>query len=400
VTFDMGGGDSGRQALQRVTVAFEYPLIFTRRCFEPGNSALVDAVKRLEPARRHKLAVVVDGGVSAKWPDLQHDIRRYADAWPDHLDLVAGPLVIDGGEAAKLDPALQEWLLSWMCGLKLDRQSVLVIIGGGAVLDAVGYAGAVFHRGLRVVRVPTTVLSQDDSGVGVKNGINAFGIKNAVGTFAPPFAVINDTAFLDTLDRRDRIAGMAEAVKVAAIRDAGFFVWLEEQIDRLTAFEADAVEILVRRSAELHLRHIATAGDPFEFGSARPLDFGHWAAHKLESLTRSALRHGEAVAIGMGIDAIYSYEVGLLGQRDRDRLCGVLEGLGLGLHHPALDERDGEGERRVLEGIEEFREHLGGELTVTMLSGIGRGVEVHEIDRAAMERAIQAVARRSAVSCA
>src|SRR6185312_16684743 len=158
---------------------------------------------------------------------------------------------------------------------------------------------------------PTTVLAQNDAGIGVKNGINAFGAKNMLGTFAAPFAVINDGRFLATLGERDRIAGMAEAVKVALVRDAKFFAWLRAAAPRLAAFDRDAVAQSIRRCAELHLAHIATGGDPFELGNARPLDFGHWAAHKLEVMTDHALRHGEAVALGMALDARYSVEAGL-----------------------------------------------------------------------------------------
>ena len=247
------------------------------------------------------------------------------------------------------------------------------------MLDAVGYAAATTHRGVRLVRLPTTVLGQDDSGVGVKNGINAFGAKNFLGTFAPPFAVINDTAFLQTLSARDRRSGMAEAVKVALIRDAVFFDWLEHNQQGLRAFEAVPLAHLVRTAAEIHMRHIATAGDPFEHGSARPLDFGHWAAHRLESLTDHELRHGEAVAIGMALDTRYSFETGLLSEACLERICSLLEGLGFSLWHDALARLDDNQKPLLLSGLREFREHLGGELTVTLLRDIGVGVEVHEI---------------------
>src|SRR5207247_5778183 len=119
-----------------------------------------------------------------------------------------------------------EAVLKDRSGRAIDRQSYALAIGGGAVLDAVGFAAAIFHRGVRHIRCPTTVLAQSDSGVGVKNAINAFGLKNLLGTFAPPFAVINDQTFLDVLPERDKRAGMAEAVKVALIRDGAFFDWI------------------------------------------------------------------------------------------------------------------------------------------------------------------------------
>jgi 3-dehydroquinate synthase len=241
---------------------------------------------------------------------------------------------------------------------------------------------------VRLVRVPTTVLGQNDSGVGVKNGVNAFGKKNFVGTFAPPFAVINDIRLLDTLGERDRRAGLSEAVKVALIRDPAFFRWLAEHADDLRAFRPGATAYMVRRAAEIHLEHIATSGDPFEFGSARPLDFGHWAAHKLESLTRSRLRHGEAVAIGIALDTVYSARQGFLSEADRDGVLELLERLGLRLWDEALDRPE------LLDGLAEFREHLGGELTVTLLRGIGDGFETHDIDESAMRQSIERLRHR------
>jgi 3-dehydroquinate synthase len=258
-------------------------------------------------------------------------------------------------------------------------------IGGGAVLDLVGYAAATAHRGVRLIRFPTTVLAQNDAGIGVKNGVNAFGHKNALGVFQPPAAVLNDADFLRTLPKRDAIAGLAEAVKVASIKDEPFFRWLED--NAASILDPDPLARAVRRCAELHLEHIAKSGDPFEQGSARPLDYGHWSAHKLELMTSHELRHGEAVAIGMALDACYAVEANLLAAADRDRFLALLRALGLPLWHDALDERRPDGARSVIAGLDEFRQHLGGELTLTMLTGIGRAREVNEIDRAALDRA-------------
>jgi 3-dehydroquinate synthase len=246
------------------------------------------------------------------------------------------------------------------------------------------------------VRVPTTVLGQNDSGVGVKNGVNAFGVKNLLGTFAPPFAVLNDASFLRTLHPRDRIAGIAEAVKVALIRDGMFFEWLESQVDALRACVPEATARMIRRCAELHMRQIAHGGDPFETGSARPLDYGHWSAHKLEALTAHELRHGEAVAIGLALDTRYSVQIGMLEAGLEERIIDLLKGLGFYLWHPALERRDAEGRWVILEGLREFREHLGGELTVTLLRGIGQGEEVHVMDEDEIVRAIAWLRHREA----
>ena len=382
--------------VQRVRVDFSYPVYFTHRVFDAANPVFARAVAGQEPERRHRLFVVVDDGVAGAWPTLCTAIERYCEVHAQSLELVAPPKPITGGERAKNDPALIDELHDDMRQHGIDRQSFCVIVGGGAVLDAVGFAAATTHRGVRVLRVPTTVLAQNDGGVGVKNGINAFGAKNFLGTFQPPHAVINDSELLRTLEPRDLRAGMAEAVKVALIRDATFFEWLDGARVALAAFETPAVERMVRRAAEIHMEHIASAGDPFELGSARPLDFGHWAAHKLETLSNHALRHGEAVAIGMALDARYSADMGLLRSEDLERICSLLEALGLRLWHDALGQLDASGQPAVLPGLREFREHLGGELTITLLQGIGRKVEVHTIDEARMRQAIDWLRARDA----
>jgi len=365
--------------LQRISVPFEYPVLFTRGVFDVENPVLADVLKR-GSSQRHRVVVLVDAGVAVAQPELDAQISAWFEG-RSCADLVAAPIVVPGGEMIKADMTVVERVHRVLALHHMDRHAFVVAIGGGAMLDAVGFAAATAHRGLRLIRMPSTVLAQNDAGVGVKNGINGFGAKNFIGTFAPPFAVINDLDLLDTLSPRDRVAGMAEAVKVALIRDAEFFETLVALAPRLAAFERDAVALAVRRCAELHLAHIATSGDPFEMGSARPLDYGHWVAHKLETTTRHELRHGEAVAIGMVVDARYAVEIGLLKSEVLDRLCDLLTALGLPLSHPSLDDR-------VLSGLDDFREHLGGELTITLLRRIGRGVDVHDIDRGVMRRAI------------
>ena len=383
--------------VQRFNMAVEFPVIFTEGLFEPDNMALVDAVSRHEPTKRHRLFVVLDGGVAGALPDLAARIAAYAAHHAAHLELLAVDMV-PGGEGIKNQPDMVDGLLRRMQQLAIDRHFYVVAVGGGAVLDLVGYAAAICHRGVRLLRVPTTVLAQNDSGVGVKNGVNALGVKNFVGTFAPPFAVLNDFAFIQTLERRDKIAGMAEAVKVALIRDAAFFDWLEANAPALARFDSAAMRHMIRRCAELHLKHIATGGDPFEQGSARPLDYGHWSAHKLEGLSGHALRHGEAVAIGMALDAQYAVLSGMLQGKAGERICRLLESLGLELWHDSLEITGADGQRSVLDGLREFQEHLGGELTITLIESIGRGVEVHSIDGAHMLAALDWLRDRASLN--
>ncbi|MEQ1804328.1 MAG: 3-dehydroquinate synthase [Burkholderiaceae bacterium] len=377
---------------QRFAVPFEFPVVFTEGVFDPENTALRDVLCRLEPAKRHRVVFFVDDGLvgtGASRTTLLETITKYAQAHGDAIELACEPIPVPGGEKIKSELHFVESFQQTLFDLHIDRHSYVIAVGGGAVLDAVGLISTTTHRGVRHIRIPTTVLAQDDSGVGVKNGVNLHGVKNFVGTFAPPFAVLNDIRFVMSLPERDKIAGMAEAVKVSLIRDAEFFRWIEHHQEDLATFDREAMAYLIRRCAELHMRQIGQGGDPFEMGSARPLDYGHWSAHKLESLTRHHVRHGEAVAIGMALDARYSVLAGLLAPGEENRICALLEFLGFDLWHPALAKTGASGESVILEGLSDFQEHLGGELCVTLLADIGVGVEVHQIDHTRMGQALQ-----------
>ena len=363
---------------RQISVSFDYCLEFTEGVFQPGNPTLLEAIRRKEPDRTHRAVCYIDAGFLRLNPGIPAALKHYVDCHSAHLELLSLPVTVDSGEYGKTQEAVHT-IQRHMLASGIDRQSVVIAIGGGAALDAIGYAAATFHRGIRLVRLPTTVLAQNDAGVGVKNGVNAMGIKNLLGSFAPPFAVINDSAFLRSLSPRDRRAGIAEAVKVAAIRDRGFFEWIESNAAALKSPADPAMDYLVSHCAELHLRQIELGGDPFEMGSARPLDYGHWSAHKLEALSSYELRHGEAVAIGMTLDAIYAANIGLLDGDEVNRFICLLEDLGFELYHPALEMRSADGQHSLLDGLEEFRQHLGGRLCVTLLSSIGTSIEVGEM---------------------
>jgi 3-dehydroquinate synthase len=360
-----------------IQVSWQLRVFFTEDVFVPDNLVLKNALADAAP---RKVLVVLEDSLALAQSNLSRQIENYFSAHAEKLQLVCPPILLAGGEHAKNSDKLVAEIHSHIDRHHIDRHSFLVAIGGGALLDVAGFAAATAHRGVRHVRIPTTTLSQADSGVGVKNGINAFGKKNFIGTFAPPFAVINDFELLKTLPPRDKRAGYIEAVKVACIRDKHFFDEIERDAQKLAAFEPAAMKKLIRRSAELHLHHIATSGDPFETGSARPLDFGHWAAHKLEQLSNFQIPHGEAVGIGVALDVIYSHNSGLLDEKSCERIFRLLERLGFNLFDDELLAKNSAGEFQILNGLEEFREHLGGELTITLLKEIGRGVEVHEMN--------------------
>ena len=324
------------------SVPFKFPVHFTQDAWNTANTVFFDVIRREEAHRRHRVLAVVDSEVASAHPSLLPDIRKYFAAFPDALELVGPPVIVPGGEVVKNDFSYSLEILARINDVGLDRQSFVVVIGGGAVLDMASFAAAIAHRGIRVIRFPTTVLSQADSGIAVKNGINLFGKKNFVGTFVPPFAVINDSCFLESLSQRDRISGVVEAIKVALLRDPGVLSLSGNERRQHRQRRTFVLPSLIRRSAELHLAHICGNGDPFELGSARPLDFGHWAAHKLESMTHHRLRHGEAVAIGIALDVIYSVRKGHSRPSWPIASCRLLEGIGF----RALGRRARAGARR------------------------------------------------------
>ncbi len=377
-----------------VQVTFRHRVFFTERVFDVSNTLLRDILVDGDTScDSHKALFVMDEGLLSAMPRLLEMIECYLGAFPE-LNLVCPPLVFEGGERTKNSYFQVSEIHSQIERHHIDRHSCLVVVGGGALLDMAGLAAATAHRGVRLIRIPTTTLSQDDSGVGVKNGINAFGKKNFIGTFAVPFAVINDFEFIRCLPARDKTAGYVEAVKVAAIRDEAFFEQIENDAAALIAFEPGAMKRLIHRCAELHMNHIAGSGDPFEMGSARPLDFGHWAAHKLEPLSEYKLRHGEAVAVGIALDVIYSRRIGLLDPASAERVLSLLEKLGFELFTRELVYEDDSGKALVLQGLQEFQEHLGGQLTITLLERIGKGVEVHEMREIYVLQAIQELRAR------
>lgn len=370
-------------------VDYHYRLRFTRDVFQTDNATFL---RTFPPLREHphRVLVCIDSNVAAAWPQLGPQLDSYFAAHRNCIERRGELHIVPGGETAKNSPDAYEAALCAINNAGICRRSFVLAIGGGAMLDVVGYAAATAHRGVRLIRMPTTTLAQADAGIGVKNGINAFGKKNFIGSFAVPWAVINDASFLTTLSDRDWRCGLSEAVKVALVKDAAFFEQIEAVAPALASRDAAACEQVVKRCAELHLRHIVDGGDPFELTEARPLDFGHWAAHKLEQRTDWRVRHGEAVAIGIALDVTYAALIGMLREDDAQRIMTCLESLGFVLFDETLNDHES-----LLLGLEEFREHLGGRLTVQLLDRIGHGVDVNDIDHAQMILAIDRLRQRA-----
>lgn len=366
-------------------VLFNVPQVqrlrFTQDVFGSDFQVLSSLIEQSGPAPA-KVQIWVDGGLQASQAKALDALHARLSS-ESHIDVVDAVQFVPGGEDCKRDPQLIDSILSTFNKSNLDRRSYVLVIGGGAVLDAVGFAAATAHRGIRLIRIPTTTLAQGDSGVGVKNAINYFEKKNWLGTFATPWAVINDVQILNSLPDRDFRCGFAEAVKVSLLKSS-------EQFENLVTnardiFDRDTLKSqqALKHSVLLHLDHITRGGDPFEAEMARPLDFGHWSAHKLEPLSQYTLRHGEAVSIGVALDSLYSSRVHKLSRFDAHRVVACLAQIGLPTSHERLADKTA-----LFNGLEEFRQHLGGQLTITMIDQPGQPLNVNTIDYVEMSAAI------------
>ncbi|MEO0793766.1 MAG: 3-dehydroquinate synthase [Verrucomicrobiota bacterium] len=385
--------NSNRTFDVELPIRYRHQVHFTRGSFSPENPLFEKLICEMCHNDRPRVFVVVDASVDGQETSLGDQIRSYLSERESSIQLT-GCLVLPGGEGLKNSPELLDQLYRCVDDHKLCRHSCIVAIGGGALLDLVGFVAATAHRGIRHLRMPTTSLSQGDGGCGVKNGVNFLGKKNFIGSFLPPDAVINDSAFLETLPFRQLRDGYIEAVKVALIRDRVLFDWIEQNAEGLVQRDPDIVQEVVEASAKHHINHIATSGDPFELTSSRPLDFGHWAAHKLEVISDFSLSHGEAVAIGISLDSLYSVRVGLLGEAQFERIIQLIERLGFPTFDELLSQSNQQGWSAILLGLEEFREHLGGKLTIPLLEDIGRQVEVNEMDSNLVLSCVEELGRR------
>ena len=377
--------DLNEPIVQSFNVTYNYKLYFTKHLFSIENNLFHSILEAYKPQEATKVFFVMDQGVHQHHPELIKQIKSYCNAYSYNIKFT-DLIVVPGGEQSKNSSDLIDTVLEGIDKNKICRHSFVVTIGGGAVIDMVGYAAAIAHRGVKLIRIPTTVLSQNDSAVGVKNSVNLFGKKNFLGSFATAHAIINDSAFLETLEDRDWISGIAEAIKVALVRDKQFYKFIADNAEALFKRDSACMQHLIYRCAQLHMEHIAQGGDPFESGSSRPLDFGHWAAHKLEYMTNYQLRHGEAVAIGMAIDLTYAHLIGFIDLSTLKSILKVIENVGFNLNVPIKTKEE---LQQLLEGIEEFREHLGGQLTITLISEIGSINDVNMIDMDKMKQAIK-----------
>ncbi|HIH2763387.1 MAG TPA: 3-dehydroquinate synthase [Candidatus Azoamicus sp.] len=360
---------------QTFDVKYNYNIFFTKDIFNLNNKILIKELNKIN-LQQKKILIIIDKNIIKFHKNLIENINNYFNFYKDSIKLVSNPIIFTGGEKIKNHYLIVKYFYKLIEKYKICRQSFLIAIGGGTIQDLAGYISSTAHRGIKLIRIPTTVLSQDDSGVGVKNGINFCKKKNFIGCFSTPYSVINDFSFLKSLNLKQIMEGISEAIKVALIKDKEFFKYIENNSENIT--EPAILENLIYRCAKLHAEHISKYGDPFEKTSSRPLDFGHWIAHKLESMSKYKISHGEAVGIGIIIDATYSYLIKLLKKNKWKKIINCMIKLKMNIFSDLLLKK--EKEFLIFKGLEEFREHLGGKLTITLLKNIGTKIDVHHVN--------------------
>jgi len=368
-----------KEIIQTFKVNYKYKIYFTDDLFDKKNKLLFNIFKN-DKKNNKKLIIIIDKNITYYHSKIVENIKDFFKTNEMNIILQCNPILITGGEKVKNHYMIIKYLYNIIHKYKICRQSYIMTIGGGSLLDAVGFASSTAHRGVKLIRIPTTTLSQDDSGVGVKNGINFDGKKNFIGTFHVPNVVINDYKILKSLSNKDWMSGISEAIKVALIKDKSLFEYIYSNKNNIIKREDNIVKHIIFKSAKLHADHISKQGDPFEILSSRPLDFGHWAAHKLETLTKFKISHGEAVAIGIALDVTYSYLINLLNKSEWKKIIEILINLNFKIYIKEMS-RIKNDKFIIFDGLSEFQEHLGGRLTITLLKKIGLGFNVNHVNK-------------------
>ena len=273
-------------------------------------------------------------------------------------------IVLPDGEEQKTWASLMQ-VFDVLLAEKCDRKTTMIALGGGVIGDLTGFAAASYMRGVPFVQIPTTLLSQVDSSVGGKTGINHPLGKNMIGAFYQPQAVIADTATLHTLPARELSAGLAEVIKHGAIIDAAFFDWIEANMERLVGGDDSALAYAIQRSCEIKADVVRQ--DEREGGLRAILNFGHTFGHAIESgLGYGEWLHGEAVGCGMVMAADLSWRLGYIDQRTKDRVTAVVKAAGLPVQAPNL------GQARWLELMEVDKKNEGGQIKFILIKPLGK----------------------------
>ena len=290
-------------------------------------------------------------------------------------------LLPDGEEFKTL--SVLERVFTALLEARCDRKTTIIALGGGVIGDMAGFAAASYQRGIPFIQVPTTLLSQVDSSVGGKTGVNHPLGKNMIGAFYQPRAVVIDTRTLNTLPDKELSAGLAEVIKYGLISDAAFFAWLEGNMDALLAREPNALAFAIERSCRNKADVVAR--DEREGGVRALLNFGHTFGHAIETgAGYGAWLHGEAVGAGMAMAADLSHRLGWLSADDVQRVERLLARARLPVRGAPLDVK------RYLELMAVDKKVEAGQLRLVLLKAIGEAVITADVPRAQLQATLQA----------
>ena len=293
-------------------------------------------------------------------------------------------LVVPDGEEAK------EWenagtLLGRFLDAGLDRNGVVVALGGGAVGDLAGFAASIYMRGVAVVQVPTTLLGMVDSGIGGKTAVNHVKGKNMIGSFHQPVAVVADPLLLSSLPIREVRSGLAEVVKYGVIADETLFRYVEENTKRLLGLDQECMSHVIGRCASIKTRYVEE-DERDDKGVRAALNYGHTLGHAAERLAIPELRHGEAVSIGMMYAADLAIGMGLMDPEEAQAQRRVLEGIGLPTKLPAALEAD-----ELIRYMRRDKKTEEGRIRMILPTGIGSPPTLRTVEESKLMEAIEAV---------
>lgn len=342
-----------------------YPIIIEAGCL----ASLGSDVKARAEAKR--VIIVTDEHVAAHWlSDVEEQFEK--------VDIRYDTITLPAGEATKSFSQLEK-LLNQLLALQPDRKTLLIALGGGVIGDITGFAASILLRGVPFIQIPTTLLSQVDSSVGGKTGINTVFGKNLVGSFYQPLAVYIDPNTLSTLPRRQMRAGFAEVIKAAAIKDSLFFEWLEENHSAVLSQKIDALRYAIEQS--VHIKAQIVMQDEHEKGVRALLNLGHTFGHAFEAQAGydGSLMHGEAVALGMVMAMDYSSDTQLCASDDADRVADLLAAANL--PYRADDVPFEITPQQMLTHFQSDKKTKNGEFTFILSRGIGHAIVEENVNR-------------------
>jgi 3-dehydroquinate synthase len=294
---------------------------------------------------------------------------------------VAECILPDGEQHKTLQAA--GWVIDELVGKRLNRDAIVLALGGGVVGDIAGFAAACYQRGVGYVQIPTTLLAQVDSSVGGKTGVNHSGGKNLIGAFHQPQAVIADTDTLSTLPDREMSAGLAEVIKYGCVADWEFLDWLDANMEKLVERDEGALTYAISRSCEIKAAIVGE--DEREQGRRAILNFGHTFGHAIEAATDfERYLHGEAVALGMVMAMDFSRELGLIDAGAAQRVDALLRRAGLPTEAPRI------GADRALNLMRMDKKVLSGKIRLVLLDRLGSGIVVSKYPQRALETTLRA----------